>query len=289
MVTATTGPYRPWGCRDRRRQRGPGCLVPLDRLGSSGLLDRCVQLPDFDVNLFTEALRKSPRLARGVGVATSLTPRTSHRSRGESRCTNHRTDPRDSIVDENRKSSTLRAAARRRTRRRSTPAKDFLGAQFDLGLALGALPRGPRRARAQPAAAAGRQRARSPRSARPIGLARNPIGHGMGAPTVVDPRHRRAEGTATCARCSPARRSGARCSASRAPAPTWRRSRPRPCATATSGSSTARRCGRRLAHLAALGDAHRPHRPRRAQAPGPDLLRRRHARARASRCGRCAR
>ena len=43
------------------------------------------------------------------------------------------------------------------------------------------------------------------------------------------------------------------------------------------------------AHMAQLGDAGRPHRPGRAQAPRPDLLRLRHDRTRASRSGRCAR
>ena len=42
-----------------------------------------------------------------------------------------------------------------------------------------------------------------------------------------------------------------------------------------------------LAHLAALRDAAGAHRSRPAEAPGPQLLRRRHARSRASRCGRC--
>ena len=58
-----------------------------------------------------------------------------------------------------------------------------------------------------------------------------------------------------------------------------RRSPPGPCATATSGSSTARRCGRPWPTWP-VGDARRPHRSRRAQAQGPDLLRRRHARPR---------
>ena len=56
------------------------------------------------------------------------------------------------------------------------------------------------------------------------------------------PRRRR---SGTCARSSPPRRSGASSSASPARAPTWRRSRRGRCATGTSGSSTARRCGPR--------------------------------------------
>ena len=46
-------------------------------------------------------------------------------------------------------------------------------------------------------------------------------------------------------RSSPARSGGASCSPNPAPGPTWPRSRPPRCATATSGSSTARRCGPR--------------------------------------------
>jgi flavin reductase (DIM6/NTAB) family NADH-FMN oxidoreductase RutF len=52
-----------------------------------------------------------------------------------------------------------------------------------------------------------------------------------------------------------------------------------PSATATSGSSTARRCGP-PSPTCPVGDARRPHRPRPAQAQGPDLLRGRHARPR---------
>ena len=67
-----------------------------------------------------------------------------------------------------------------------------------------------------------------------------------------------------------------------------RRARARaPSATATSGWSTARRCGRRSRHVAQVRDARRPHRSRPAEAPRAQLLRRRHARSPASRCGRC--
>ena len=56
------------------------------------------------------------------------------------------------------------------------------------------------------------------------------------------PTRRRA---ATSPSCCAARRSGRSCSANRARAPTWHHSRPPRRATATSGSSTGRRCGRR--------------------------------------------
>ena len=51
--------------------------------------------------------------------------------------------------------------------------------------------------------------------------------------------------SATSTRCCAATRCGASCSASRAPAPTSPRLGTRACATATSGSSTGRRCGPR--------------------------------------------
>ena len=58
-------------------------------------------------------------------------------------------------------------------------------------------------------------------------------------------RQRRPEGSATSPGCCAPTTSGASCSASRRPAPTWPRCAPPPSATATTGSSTARRSGRR--------------------------------------------
>ena len=49
------------------------------------------------------------------------------------------------------------------------------------------------------------------------------------------------------------KRPGASCSASRRPAPTWPGCRPRRCGTATNGSSTARRSGRRAASMPIWG------------------------------------
>ena len=93
------------------------------------------------------------------------------------------------------------------------------------------------------------------------------------------PTARRSRSTPTSATSSPARRRGASCSASRAPAPTSPACRPRP--------SGRRRVDRQRAEGVDLrrpvrrhGHAHRPHRPRRAQAPGHHLLRLRHAPAR---------
>ena len=58
-------------------------------------------------------------------------------------------------------------------------------------------------------------------------------------------RHRRAEGSSSSRRSSPATSTSASATPSPAPAPTSRRCRRARCATATSTSSTARRCGRR--------------------------------------------
>ena len=71
-----------------------------------------------------------------------------------------------------------------------------------------------------------------------------PDRHRLGRPDHPLRRDRRAEGSATCGRCSAARSSGASCSPSPAAAatsPTWAPGR---CATATSSSSTGRRSGR---------------------------------------------
>ena len=95
--------------------------------------------------------------------------------------------------------------------------------------------------------------------------------------TCGAPRSRR---RATCARCSPARRSGASCSASRAPGRTSPACRRRASATATSGSSTARRCGPRWPTSSRWGLLVARTDPEAAQAPGHDRVRRRHARAR---------
>lgn len=61
VLTAATGPYKANGgvvilAGDAER----GCLVPIDAVGSSGLVDRLIALPGFDVDLFAEALQKKP-------------------------------------------------------------------------------------------------------------------------------------------------------------------------------------------------------------------------------------
>lgn len=61
VLTAATGPYKANGgvvilAGDAER----GCLVPLDRVGPSGLVDQLARLPGFDVNLLAEALQRKP-------------------------------------------------------------------------------------------------------------------------------------------------------------------------------------------------------------------------------------
>ena len=102
---------------------------------------------------------------------------------------------------------------------KATPPAEFLGAQYDLGLAWVHFPEGfgglglsPKLQNTINGKLFGRGRADSVR-AQPDRLRHVRA-------DARDARHRRAEGSATSARCSPAKRSGARCSASRARAPT---------------------------------------------------------------------
>jgi hypothetical protein len=67
VLTAATGPYKVnggvvilAGDPALAGEVGHGCLVPIDRIGPSGLVDQLVVLPGFDVNLFAEALDKKP-------------------------------------------------------------------------------------------------------------------------------------------------------------------------------------------------------------------------------------
>jgi hypothetical protein len=61
VLTAATGPYRGNGGVVILAGDGEhGCLVPIDSVGSSGLVDRLALLPGFDVNLFVEALQRKP-------------------------------------------------------------------------------------------------------------------------------------------------------------------------------------------------------------------------------------
>ncbi len=98
----------------------------------------------------------------------------------------------------------------------------------------------------------------------------------------------RSSGCGSCRRSCATRRSGASCSASRAPAPTWRRSPRAPSATATSGCSPARRCGPRGRTCPTSACCLARTDPDVAEAQGHHLLPRRPATSRASTCGRCA-
>ncbi len=80
------------------------------------------------------------------------------------------------------------------------------------------------------------------RTPSPLGLRDRP---GHGGADHPGPRHRRGEGGLPAPDVPGRHRRPASCSASRRRAPTWPHCRPGRSATATSGSSTARRCGRR--------------------------------------------
>lgn len=61
VLTAASGPYKAnGGVVILAGTPERGCLVPIDAVGTSGLLDRLVVLPHFDVNLFAEALQQKP-------------------------------------------------------------------------------------------------------------------------------------------------------------------------------------------------------------------------------------
>jgi hypothetical protein len=61
VLTAATGPYRAnGGVVILAGTPERGCLVPIDAVGSSGLLEQLTRLPGFDVDLFAEALQMHP-------------------------------------------------------------------------------------------------------------------------------------------------------------------------------------------------------------------------------------
>ena len=147
--------------------------------------------------------------------------------------------------------------------------------------------RGVRRPRPAGARTSGRT-TRSRRSTRCPTRACFAIGLGMVAPTILAHASRRRKDALPARRCTAATSSAASCSASRAPAATWPACRPRPSATATSGSSPARRCGRparSTATSARSSPAPTPTCPSTRASPGSSSTCRRPA----SRSGRCAR
>ena len=125
----------------------------------------------------------------------------------------------------------------------------FLGAQFDPGLARMDYPLGLGGLDASPKLQEIVDEALE-RAGRNYPWIRNAMGIGMCGPTSSRAAPR-SSGSGFSARSSRPRRSGASSSASRVPARTSPGSPPGPCATATSGSSTARRSGPRSAHLSA--------------------------------------
>ena len=96
-------------------------------------------------------------------------------------------------------------------------------------------------------------RSASAKAGAPHPYPRNPIGYGMGAPTVFTHGSDDAAGRATCARCSPARRCGASCSASRAPAPTSPASSTRAVRDGDEWVVNGQKVWTTLAHLARFG------------------------------------
>ena len=153
---------------------------------------------------------------------------------------------------------------------------------------MGPLPRRLRRARRRPDAPAHRREPAREREDQYAEIGWNGFGLYLAAPTIVDHAEPRDRGPGSSARCSPARRSGASSSASPAPGPTSRRSRPVPSATATSGWSTARRSGTRSPTWPTAGcSSPAPTRTCRSTRASPTS--RSTCTRRASRCGRWCR
>ncbi len=125
----------------------------------------------------------------------------------------------------------------------TTDATTFRGRQYDLGLAMGALPGGLRRARRAPGAAA-------PDRASAAGQGRGAREQGVlrahdGRPDGRDPRRRGAQAAPAAPDVHRRGRVVPAVQRARARARTWPAWPPGRCATATSGSSPARRCGTR--------------------------------------------
>ena len=123
---------------------------------------------------------------------------------------------------------------------KTTDNVEFRGARYDAGLAWVHFPKGYGGLGLRPELNRLVERRLREAGAKPTEPAT--FFMALAGPTIVT--HGSEErSSGSCVRCSRARRSGASCSPSRVPAPTSPASPPRPSATATNGSSTARRCG----------------------------------------------
>ena len=80
------------------------------------------------------------------------------------------------------------------------------------------------------------------------------ISLGMVAPTILAHATPEVQQACTCATCTEATWWPASCSPSPAPVRTWPPSRPRPCATATNGSSRGQKVWTSSAHLSEIGE-----------------------------------
>ena len=219
-------------------------------------------------------------------MATALAARRwrSYDGRDDGRA--HDADRRDDHDARRRRAG--RRAARATCRRRRTDAVDVPARAVRPRARVRALPGGLRRARRSPADQVRAQR-RLVAGGAPIAMLRNVIGYGMVAPTIV------AHGTDAPEGALPAPavhgRRGVVPAVQRAGRGLGRRAACR-CArsaTATSGSSTARRSGRRSRTSSRFGLLLARTDPDVAKHAGHDDVPRRHARRRASTSARCTR